>query len=108
MHELPPVMNESDRFFSRAHALLDRWESLLDRRAQPPDWQHHAFRWRHEGPGMRLEQVRHPHRVSLDDLLCMDRQKAEVVRNTKQFVAGLPANNVLLWGARGTGKSTLI
>ncbi len=50
----------------------------------------------------------YPHAVALDDLLCMDRQKAEVVRNTEQFVSHRPANNVLLWGSRGTGKSTLV
>jgi predicted AAA+ superfamily ATPase len=55
-----------------------------------------------------LSGVAHPHRLQLDDLLCMDRQKAEVVRNTRQFVAGRPANNELLWGSRGTGKSSLI
>ena len=57
---------------------------------------------------MRLVPVHKPHRVLLDDLLCIDRQKAEILRNTTQFVSGLPANNALLWGARGTGKSTLI
>jgi len=57
---------------------------------------------------MRLLPVKTPHRVALDDLLCIDQQKAEVVRNTEQFVRARPANNVLLWGARGTGKSTLI
>jgi predicted AAA+ superfamily ATPase len=55
-----------------------------------------------------LQSVKRPHRVVLDDLLCMDRQKAELVRNTAAFVARRPANNALLWGARGTGKSTLI
>lgn len=101
-------MSESDRLVTRAHALLDRWEALLDGRATAPDWNHYAFRWRHDRFGMRLTPVRSPHRVALDDLLCMDRQKQEVMRNTAQFVHGGPANNALLWGARGTGKSTLI
>ena len=102
------LMTESDRFFDRAHRLLDRWESTLDGSATPPDWRHDAYRWRHDRHGLRLLPVKNPHRVHLDDLLCMDHQKAEVVRNTEQFMLGRPANNALLWGARGTGKSTLI
>ena len=101
-------MTTSDDFFTRAERLLERWEAQLEGRASPPDWIHDAYRWRHDGRGMRLVPVRNPHRVNIDDLLCIDAQKAEVLRNTTQFVQGLPANNVLLWGARGTGKSTLI
>ena len=101
-------MTESDRFFARANRLLERWESRLEGRAPAPDWTHDAYRWRHDQFGVRLAPVKNPHRVWLDDLLCMDRQKAEVVRNTEQFLRGGPANNALLWGARGTGKSTLI
>ncbi len=101
-------MTEQKDFFSRANRLLERWEALQAGHATPPDWTHQAFRWRHDHYGMRMLPVRHPHRVQLDDLLCIDRQKAEVVRNTLQFVQRRPANNVLLWGARGTGKSTLI
>ena len=94
-----------DDLYRRAESLIERLERLFDDRTQEPDWDHIAFRWR-GGPG--LEPVRHPHRVELDDLLCMEAQKAEIVRNTAQFVAGRSANNVLLWGSRGTGKSTLI
>jgi hypothetical protein len=101
-------MTESDQFFARANRLLELWELRLDGRAPAPDWTHDAYRWRHDRSGVRLVPVKHPHRVRLDDLLCMDRQKAEVIRNTEQFVRGAPANNALLWGARGTGKSTLI
>jgi predicted AAA+ superfamily ATPase len=55
-----------------------------------------------------LQPVRHPHQLRLRDLQRIDRQKTEMDRNTRQFLAGLPANNVLLWGPRGTGKSSLI
>lgn len=65
---------------------------------------HLAFRW-HEGA---LRPISHPHRVRLDSLLGIDAQKAALVRNTQQFVRGLPANHALLWGSRGTGKSTLV
>jgi hypothetical protein len=101
-------MTESDDFFKRANRLLERWEQLLEGRSAPPDWTHDAFRWRHDRFGGRLQAVRQPHRVALSDLLCMTRQKTELVRNTQQFLNGSPANNALLWGARGTGKSTLI
>ncbi|MCB1802058.1 MAG: ATP-binding protein [Gammaproteobacteria bacterium] len=101
-------MTNTDEFFDRANRLLDRWQTMLEGRAGPPDWSYDAYRWRHDQRGMRLLPVKHPHRVALDDLLCIERQKAEVVRNTRQFMRGQPANNVLLWGARGTGKSTLI
>jgi len=96
------------RLLRRLDALLDRVEPLLP--APPPetDFAALAYRWRRTARGGALRAIAHPHAVALDDLLCMDRQKAEVVRNTRQFVAGRPANNVLLWGSRGTGKSTLV
>jgi len=94
-----------DDLYKRAETLLERLERLFDASRQTPDWDHIAFRWR---GGRGLQPVRHPHRVELGDLLCMEAQKAEIIRNTAQFVAGRSANNVLLWGSRGTGKSTLI
>ena len=93
------------KLLGRADALLGRLERLVPPAAADPDWQHIAFRWR---LSRGLRPVIHPHRIDLDDLLCMARQKAEIVRNTAQFVAGRSANNVLLTGARGTGKSSLI
>lgn len=63
-----------------------------------------AYRW-HEA---RLQPITHPQRVQLDDLLGIDRQKQAALQNTRQFVQGLPANHVLLTGARGTGKSSLV
>lgn len=90
----------------RLHGLIDRVEALLPHPARLPDWKRFtAFRWH---PETGLAGVGHPHRIGLDDLLCMDRQKAEVVRNTRRFIVGHPANNVLLWGSRGTGKSSLV
>jgi len=94
-----------DDLYRRAESLIGRLERLFDATQRAPDWDHIAFRWR---SGRGLQPVRHPHRVELDDLLCMESQKAEISRNTRQFVAGHSANNVLLWGSRGTGKSTLI
>ena len=87
---------------------LVRVQALLPGK-EPLDWSaHHAAVWR-EGPlggGLRAHPDVDP--IDLDDLLFVDRQKELLERNTRQFAAGLPANNVLLWGARGTGKSSLI
>jgi len=80
----------------------------LPQASAPPDWSHDAFRWRKVQQRGLLQTLRHPHRMALDDLLCVDRQKGEIERNTIQFLAGKSANNVLLWGARGTGKSSLV
>lgn len=63
-----------------------------------------AYRWR-DG---QLEPIHATHQVRLDDLLGVDRQKETLLRNTRQFVAGHPANHALLTGARGTGKSSLV
>jgi predicted AAA+ superfamily ATPase len=92
-------------------ALLARLEPLLPPR-HDPDWTAPAFRWRKRnylgGPIGHLEPVRRLARISPDDLQHIDEQRAAILRNTEQFVRGLPANNVLLTGARGTGKSSLI
>ena len=98
-------MDQSEHFFEKANQLLQRLEETLAPRQQAVDWNQIAFRWRGK---KGLQAVNHPHRVKLDDLLCMDRQKQEITRNTAQFVSGKSANNVLLWGSRGTGKSSLI
>jgi uncharacterized protein len=98
-----------DRFLGRVDALLDRLEKLLPAGAPAIDWSAGtAFRWRkRDGRGF-LDPVRHPHAIAFSDLLDIDEQKRRVRENTAQFVAGRPANNVLLTGARGTGKSSLV
>jgi predicted AAA+ superfamily ATPase len=99
-------MQGLESLIQRLESLVARAESLLPGPAAPPDWNAVAFRWR--GMPGRLEPVRHPHRIRLADLKGVDDQKAAIERNTHQFVAGKPANNVLLTGARGTGKSSLV
>lgn len=102
-------MDELRDLLNRAERLLTRLEGLLPEAPVSPDWEGYiAFRWRKRFQQGHLQPVRHPHRLRLDDLLQINRQKAEIERNTHQFLAGRPANNVLLWGARGTGKSSLI
>ncbi len=92
----------------RLSTLLERLETVLPAAPKAPDWQYHAFRWRRLGVNGYLQPVRHPHRLRLADLQCIDRQKAALDLNVRQFLAGRPYNNALLWGARGTGKSSLI
>jgi predicted AAA+ superfamily ATPase len=97
----------------RAESVLARLEAVLPQPTLAPDWQaSHAFRYRRRGGtgggSGRLEPVRHVAQIALTDLKEVEPQKERLVRNTEQFVAGLGANNVLLTGARGTGKSSLI
>ena len=93
----------------RAESLLARLEVILPHEPSAPDWQASiAFRFRRRGSAGVLEPVRHVATIRLADLKEVDGQKGRLVRNTEQFVAGLGANNVLLTGARGTGKSSLI
>ncbi len=103
-------MNEPiERLLMRAEALIARLESILPQPLGAPDWGASiAFRYRKRGAHGVLEPVRHLATIRLEDLQQIDEQKAKIQRNTERFVRGLPANNVLLTGARGTGKSSLI
>ena len=99
-----------DSVLARADALLARLESVLPHAAAAPDWNASiAFRYRlrSRGAGV-LEPVRQVATIRLDQLREVEPQKDRLRRNTAQFVAGRGANNVLLTGARGTGKSSLI
>ena len=104
-------MNEQfERLMARAESLLARIESVLPQPLSAPDWSASvAFRYRKRGSGHgSLEPVRHIGGIRLNDLKEIDDQKEKMLRNTAQFVSGKPANNVLLTGSRGTGKSSLI
>lgn len=102
-------MTDIDHILTRFDALLQRIEPLLPAAPQSIDWSKtHAARWRHDKQRGHLEAVAHPHRLRLADIRCIEDQKQELDRNTRQFLAGVPANNALLWGSRGTGKSSLI
>jgi predicted AAA+ superfamily ATPase len=101
MTDLTPLLDRLDRLFTRLDAVLPA-------PAFPPDWSAHAFRWRSRGGRGWLEAVHHPHRIALGDLQAVAEQKQRIEQNTRQFVQGKPANNVLLTGARGTGKSSLV
>lgn len=104
-------MNEKfDHLMARAEQLIARIESILPQPLSAPDWSaSHAYRYRKRSSGhASLEPVRHIGAMALDDLKEIDVQKEKIQRNTQQFVEGRSANNVLLTGARGTGKSSLI
>lgn len=103
-------MNPTEKLIARAEQLLLRLEGLIPAPAAEPDWTAAiAFRWRRRANGAgHLQPVPHPHRLRAQDLKGVNDQKQAIDRNTRQFVAGKPANNVLLTGARGTGKSSLV
>jgi len=101
--------DEFKALIARAESLLVRVEAMFPPPSSDPDWkQITAARWRKRGANGYLQPVAHPHAIALSDLVAIDTQKQAIDRNTRQFVAGLPANNVLLTGSRGTGKSSLV
>ena len=104
-----PGKDKLDHLVGRLEGLLDRVEKLTPASAQEPDWSStYAFRWRKHRGGGYIQAVMRPHHIRIDDLQDIDRQRDELDRNTRQFLNKLPANNALLWGSRGTGKSSLV
>ena len=104
-------MNEKfENLLVRAEQLIGRIEAILPQPLSVPDWgAATAYRYRKRASGHgTLEPVRHVGTISLHDLKEVDAQKERIQRNTLQFVEGKSANNVLLTGARGTGKSSLV
>ena len=95
--------------FQRANGLLDRLETLLPTPLSEPDWAASvAFRWISKGGRKQLVPVHKLSPITYDDLIGIEDQRRKVERNTRQFVQGKPANNVLITGSRGTGKSSLV
>ena len=99
-----------EQVLTRAEALVERLGAFLPEQPPPQTWQSIAYRWRrNRGTGRGfLQPVAHPHVIRFEDLKDIDEQKHRIDSNTKQFVEGRPGNNVLLTGARGTGKSSLV
>ncbi len=102
--------DKSSELLDRLDSFLDRLEAIIPARDNRINWSEcRAATWRRRAP---LPGYLHPLSrttdLAWDDIRCVDRQKAQLEANTRQFLAGLPANNALLWGPRGTGKSSLI
>lgn len=102
-------MSDLHPLISRVEALLSRIEHMLPQSAaSEPDWSALAWRWRKQQGRGYLQAVAHPQYLQLADLIGISHQLKVVERNTRQLLQGLPANHVLLTGARGTGKSSLV
>lgn len=102
-------MTDFASLLQKAEHLIGRLEALLPVAPAAPEWERAiAFRWRRQNGRAGLQAVTRPHQVRLKDLCDINEQKARVDQNTRQFLAGRGANNVLLTGARGTGKSSMV
>jgi len=98
-----------ETLITHAERVLAQLETILPGPASPPDWNAaHAFLWRRRHGHALLQPVITPSAIRLRDLRNIDEQKERIERNTRQFLAGRHANNVLLTGARGSGKSSLV
>jgi len=101
--------SELEQLIKLGETLLERVDTLLPPASRAVDWKGSiAFRWRKTSRRGFIQPITRPHRIRLSDLLGVDRQKALIEQNTRQFVEGRTANNALLTGARGTGKSSLV
>ncbi|WP_020167775.1 MULTISPECIES: ATP-binding protein [Methylotenera] len=101
-------MQNLNDLITRAEGLIDKLALLLPSTQPTVDWSATAWRWVMANNKGYLQAITHPHQIQLANIHFVDAQKTEIVRNTRQFLAGFSANNVLLTGARGTGKSSLI
>jgi hypothetical protein len=101
-------LKTAEEFFTRAEKILRALELLLPRKRDQELKSALAWKWRKGKHFSELEAISDLNKIDLDDLLHIDRQKNTLVQNTKQFLEDLPANNALLWGPRGTGKSSLV
>ena len=102
-------MADWEAVFHKLDQLLDRADRLMPQAPQAPDWKAStAYRWRRRANSGFLQPVTHLHKIRLNDLQGISEQKQLIDQNTRQFVEGFSANNVLLTGAKGTGKSSLV
>ncbi len=102
-------MFDDEELKTRLHRVLASLEQLLPRPVGEVDWADtRAASWRRHSFAGYLEPVSDVDPVQLEELLGIERQKQLLEDNTRQFIAGFPCNNVLLWGTRGTGKSSLV
>lgn len=103
------MMNLKPEVVAQLERVLGSVEMLLPKAIKPIDWSAcHAANWRRHSFSGYLEPVKVTDTTSLDELLGVEKQKEVMISNTRQFLQGLPANNALLWGSRGTGKSSVV
>lgn len=103
------MMNLKPEVVAQLERVLGSVEMLLPKATNPVDWSTcHAANWRRHSFSGCLEPVKVTDTTRLDELLGVDEQKTTMINNTRQFLQGLPANNALLWGSRGTGKSSIV
>ncbi len=103
------MMNLKPEVVAQLERVLGSVEMLLPRVTEPVDWSTcHAANWRRHSFSGYLEPVKVTDDTRLDQLLGVEEQKEIMINNTRQFIKGLPANNALLWGSRGTGKSSIV
>lgn len=104
-----PSVNFDKEMLEQIRRVLDAVEQILPKPVPEIEWAvSHAANWRRRSGSGYLDPVPEIEKMHLDDLLGIDEQKRVVEQNTRQFISGFPANNVLLWGTRGTGKSSLV
>ena len=105
----PAATPEMTDLLERAVRVLTQLEAWLPPAPPPTNWDAHAFRWRKRGASHGwLDAIAHVSLINTEDLQHIERQKEIIDRNTLHFLQGKPANNVLMTGARGTGKSSLV
>ena len=103
------MLNLKPEVVAQFERVMSSVEMLLPRATKPVDWATcHAANWRRHSFSGFLEPVKITDTTRLDELLGVEEQKQIMVNNTRQFLQGLPANNALLWGSRGTGKSSIV
>jgi len=102
-------VSDTDKLLKRLDSLLDKIDPFIpDLPKGINEFNGGAFRWQSYGHSGLFHEIKQASKIKLADLQCIDRQKEKIDLNTQQFLAKLPANNVLLWGPKGTGKSSLI
>ena len=106
--EIFVTANDLSTLIGRAERVLAQLEAWLPPAPPEIDWTAHAFRWRKRGARGWLDAVQNVSSINMQDLQHIERQKAIIDRNTQHFLHKKPANNVLMTGARGTGKSSLV
>lgn len=109
MKSAQPSTPDLTTLIARADQVLAQLQAWLPPAPPPTNWTALAFRWRKRGTAHGwLDAILHPHRITAEDLQHIERQKEIIARNTRHFIAGKPANHVLMTGSRGTGKSSLV